>query len=362
MEDEFNFGDENVADNDMNDSINLDEILLPSGRSDHDTLVKPEKKKATKETFNNLIHIKLQKEPRLKTEGGFVETRGRKSLDQTKAIVGPEKCKVCAATFSSITTLGTHQFKAHNIGGEVCGQCHKVCSTKVALKAHTAIYHRGDLVPCSTCGKTFANKHRLKAHELNSHGKATIPCPDCGKVFPTKLKLRAHEKSFHEERSHACPSCPKIFSVEGNLKSHLKSHEGPSFLCTDCPEGFKRKDSFNRHQYLFHGKCSNIKTFNCDDCGVKLFTKRDFEMHSKQHTGQKDFKCEFCGKLLGRSGSLKNHIRAVHEKVKNFSCNKCDYKAFKKDKFKQHLRKIHDEDLNSHEVDVTDLKMETKCE
>ena len=43
VEDEFNFGDENVADNDMNDSINinLDEILLPSGRSDHDTLVKP---------------------------------------------------------------------------------------------------------------------------------------------------------------------------------------------------------------------------------------------------------------------------------------------------------------------------------
>ena len=350
VEEEFNFGEENVEDDgknsDLNDNssftvtvnVNPDHIFL-DGVKKNLSVIKPEKDGNKPNDNGNIAtplikdYVKPQMGPRVK-----VETRGRKSLDQTKSVVGPQKCNICDATFNCSITLGTHMFKVHHIGGEVCGLCQKVCSTQVALKAHIISYHTSESVACSTCGIIFAGKHKLKAHELNTHGQANLPCSTCGKTFPTKYRLKAHEVTYHSEPSFKCDSCPKMVKTKYLLAEHSLIHKEPSFLCTDCPEAFRTKSSLDKHQYICHG--ASVEIFKCDKCDKELFSKERLRDHARDHR-EANVKCKQCEKVLSSVRALNSHTKAVHEKIKRFSCNLCEYKAFKKDKFEKHVQKVH---------------------
>ena len=39
--------------------------------------------------------------------------------------------------------------------------------------------------------------------------------------------------------------------------------------------------------------------------------------------GQKDFKCESCGKSFSQTGDLKRHINTIHEGHKDYKCESC---------------------------------------
>ena len=337
VEEEFNFGEENVKDNDMNDNnsfsvtvnCNPDDVFI-GGAKKNDPIIKP-----TKDERNTRPLIqRWRDETRVKTE-----TRGRKPLNKTKEDAGPQKCKICDATFKCSTTLGTHKFKVHHIGGEVCDQCQKVCSTKVALKAHIVSYHTSEPVSCQTCGKMFANKHKLKSHELNSHGTEIHPCPSCGKMFPSKQRLKVHEFSFHTGQSFDCDGCEKSFKTKAVLEAHRLTHEEASFLCTDCPERFRMQSSLNKHQHNNHG--AKVQMFKCQECEKDFFSKRYLQLHAKTHQEKTKVKCELCEKVLSSSKVLTDHKRSVHEKIKRFSCNICGHKAYKKDKLNKHVQKVH---------------------
>ena len=336
-EEEFNFGEENVMDNDMNDNksfsvtvnCNPDEVFLDGEKND-DPIIKPPKDGIK---TRPLIQ-KWRDETKVKTE-----TRGRKPLNKTKDAVGPQKCKICDSTFNCSTTLGTHKFKVHHIGGEVCSQCQKVCSTKVALKAHIVSYHKSEPVSCQTCGKIFTNKHKLKAHELNTHGPEVLPCPSCGKMFQSKQKLKYHEVSFHTEQSFECDGCPKYFKTKTVLEAHRLTHKEASFLCSDCPERFRMQSSLDKHRYTSHS--ANIQMFKCQECEKDFVSKRHLRLHAKTHQEKTKVTCELCEKVLSSSKVLGDHLRSVHEKIKRFSCNLCGHKAYKKDKLKKHVQKVH---------------------
>ena len=109
VEEEFNFGEENVEDgrnNDVNDNrsfsvtvnVNPEDIFL-GGVKKNLSVIKPEKDGNKPNDNGNIAtpmikdYVKPHMEPRVK-----VETRGRKPLDQSKNLVGPQKCKICDAT------------------------------------------------------------------------------------------------------------------------------------------------------------------------------------------------------------------------------------------------------------------------
>lgn len=49
----------------------------------------------------------------------------------------------------------------------------------------------------------------------------------------------------------------------------------------------------------------------CSICG-KAFKKRSLRCHLRQHTNERNFKCDLCAALFARRSNLKDHVVRVH--------------------------------------------------
>nr|XP_039264243.1 zinc finger protein 227-like [Styela clava] len=98
----------------------------------------------------------------------------------------------------------------------------------------------------------------------------------------------AREKTFKRE------ICGKGFTHKRQLKNHFKSH------FPDEPENQKQK---------------------CEICGKMLSSVQRKTVHMKQHTGERPYKCDVCGKSYCDKGALKKHIIRHSKK---FTCEICD--------------------------------------
>ena len=66
------------------------------------------------------------------------------------------------------------------------------------------------------------------------------------------------------------------------------------------------------------------KDHKCDSCGKSFFEAGSLKEHiNSVHNGQKDYKCDSCGKAFFEAGSLKIHINSVHHGQKDHKCDSC---------------------------------------
>ena len=74
-----------------------------------------------------------------------------------------------------------------------------------------------------------------------------------------------------------------------------------------------------QHINLVH---NGQKDYKCDSCGKAFSRANSLKIHIiSVHNGQKDYKCESCGKSFPQGGNLKNHINAVHNSQKDHKYN-----------------------------------------
>ena len=84
----------------------------------------------------------------------------------------------------------------------------------------------------------------------------------------------------------------KIVGDKGNLTQHVENvHQQTQYKYQICGKSFSKSGSLKYH----------IKTI---------------------HEGQRDHKCDSCGKSFATSGNLKKHIKTLHE-GQRFKCDFC---------------------------------------
>ena len=66
-----------------------------------------------------------------------------------------------------------------------------------------------------------------------------------------------------------------------------------------------------RHIHTVH---EGNKDHKCDDCGKIFSSLQVLEKHlHRVHDGYKDHKCESCDKSFSQAGNLKTHIHIIHD-------------------------------------------------
>ena len=114
--------------------------------------------------------------------------------------------------------------------------------------------------------------------------------------------------------------CEKLFNTKNYLKKHynrIHNNSGKVSTCNVCTKSFPSKQDLTIHIKT----CHRGKHYKCDSC-IKSFFKAGLKKHIHTvHEGNKDYKCEYCGKNLSSRQILKKHIHIIHEGQKRPSSN-----------------------------------------
>ena len=131
-----------------------------------------------------------------------------------------------------------------------------------------------------------------------------------------------------EKKMFPCDICGNFLSTMKSLKRHRKIH-------TKGKEKSKIKDDLNVPDPFFDKPIEHLKDMKTDNNAIKQEAQNSTD--DKKLKVQKDFPCEFCGKILKRRKTLNEH-RKIHTGRIPKECNVCGKQSYGTYSYKVHMR------------------------
>ena len=183
----------------------------------------------------------------------------------------------------------------------------------------------GRPMTCETCGKVVSglsyNNH-IKTHlramgggEENGAEGLWFYCDKCGKKFTKRDGLRKHIKLMHEgvKSPSTCPVCLLTFDSQNKMFKHktLEHSTDEKYQCQYCGKRCPSTAALRSHKIRHEPP-----KFKCGFCDKMLKTEVAQIVHEREHTGERPYKCEICGKGFKSMSILATHKKHVHKIVK----------------------------------------------
>jgi hypothetical protein len=154
----------------------------------------------------------------------------------------PHRCTLCDAAFTHSSTLTTHVFAVHQLGGR---------QAAAAAASPAALFPSAS----STSAPAPLSVAAAAAPPLVP-GRQPHPCPHCVRVFPSARLLSDHIRRHLGERPFRCrhAGCALSFTSTGGRALHEKLHSRSvkAFACTGCHELFTSRWNVRRHRQRMH--------------------------------------------------------------------------------------------------------------
>lgn len=294
-------------------------------------------------------------------------------------------CDICSMAFLREARLIDHMSKNHEIGFK-CIKCNVKFKSKKELILHNNIhvdYVR--LIPeeiemkyeCILCGFNCSHENELYQHlpvhlsDFSEDVSRILVCNNCSTIIKDYEALHSHLTVHNEKVTHECLKCNgKRFPMGPRLLRHLMKHkineklkcdyENCTFscatrpqmkdhvkhkhykevvhLCSTCGASFGQPGSLRNHIKNIHEKNNFI--YQCSMCPMTFRVPSHLRNHQAVHTTEYNFKCEFpgCTKAFRAKRNLKLHQRFHNRDQLNykFPCDFCDRMFLTKDAVRRH--------------------------
>lgn len=240
-------------------------------------------------------------------------------------------CKLCPETVPDLYDMVDHLIAKHDVvfNKDIgmcmvsfkldnfnlsCLICGAAFFTFGPLLYHTNKAHKGtNVLLCELCGQHFKHKNLLRLHVKSVHENASFLCPDCGDKFESQSKLKTHQKAEHlVEKKYKCLVCTQTFQSHYKRSRHMATeHENRQVIkCLQCPKTFIFRSMMMTHLRDTHLK---LREHVCSVCGWRAFNSNRLKNHMFKHSGERNFKCEACGKAFSTKKIMKAHFMRMHK-------------------------------------------------
>ena len=234
-----------------------------------------------------------------------------------------------------------------------CQHCAKTFPSKISLHNHKYTDHEDDDIKkeyvCSYCEEKFFDNNYLQLHmSLHKSCSSTLKEEGDNTIAEYYGDISIHDDKEEENNSDSSNKIAEIEeeNVVFELKkdgSVIKKDQSGKFHCTLCPRGLKSfttNGSLKLHIKSVHEGQRNHK---CDSCGKSFITSSHLKNHIRTvHEGQRNYKCDSCEKYYSEAGHLKRHVQITHEGLKNsYKCDLCGKTYAQKTNLTNHIKIIH---------------------
>ncbi|KAF9823510.1 hypothetical protein SFRURICE_011363 [Spodoptera frugiperda] len=203
---------------------------------------------------------------------------------------------------------------------------------------------------CLSCLNIFESQNSLIQHyhsehlkkvknpavnysECNLDGNISYSCKTCERrTYKTVPEIIRHSRVHNGVRLQCSYKCGYSTVYQGALKEHENRHLNvykhqnihtglKPYVCDICGHAFHMARYLSAHKSLKHPQSSSVKRYICVHCEHKCDSANSLALHLEEHgiNKEKEFLCDFCGKILASADQLKYHHR-MHSGVKPYSC------------------------------------------
>ncbi|XP_026132011.1 zinc finger protein 850 isoform X1 [Carassius auratus] len=245
------------------------------------------------------------------------------------------QCSVCGNHYTSMRALRSHLRGHTQIHGSTSACSPSSLSCLEVKKDEQSENQQGDcsLIICSTCGESFTKKQDLQAHQLLHSNIEGNPQEQFVTNHQNELKPKVEMESI------ICGKCGVSCNDIYHLNNHNCTGQQDGQVEEKCGENPLLKSTFQR-EHLQESPHDGERQYKCDQCGRSYRHAGSLLNHKKSHkTGV--FRCFVCQKRFYNLLALKNHQR-THFDVKKHRCTECG-KAFKIYKQLLNHQRVHQE-------------------
>ncbi|TNN33902.1 Zinc finger protein 646 [Liparis tanakae] len=230
------------------------------------------------------------------------------------------QCSICGNRYTSMRALRSH------LRGHTQAHGTPASSGPSSMSSHEEMKEDepGEMMICSACGESFANRQDLIVHQaLHDKDQEVEPVPTdpsgagaeeaqsviCGRcgIFCTSFHhLENHGCADRTEDSTSAKEEMKVSAV-ARLDAALDSGDR-QYKCDQCGRSYRHAGSL-----LNHKKSHKTGVFRCLICQKRFYNLLALKNHQRSHFDIKRHTCHECGKAFKIQKQLLNHLRRHKE-------------------------------------------------